>query len=174
VYTVRHAREEDLGALPGVERAAGALFAERGLGAGFAETTPPAELREALAARLLWVAVTPADEVVGFALASVFDGCVHLDELDVRPEHGRRGLGRALVEAVCAAALARGFSAVTLTTLLEVPWNAPYYERLGFRALGEPELSPALRGLLRQELARGIGGSGRVAMRRPLQAEAPR
>ena len=39
----------------------------------------------------------------------------------------------ALIEHVAGWARAHGSPALTLTTFTEVPWNAPYYERLGFR-----------------------------------------
>ena len=92
----------------------------------------------------------------------------HLDELDVHPAHGQRGLGTALVEAVCDWAKASGYRAITLTTLRHIPWNARWYERLGFRVLEEHELSAALRELLREEIQRGLPAEQRVAMRREL------
>ena len=45
----------------------------------------------------------------------------------------------------------RGLSAVTLTTFCDIPWNAPYYERLGFSELPEPEWGPQLRALVALE-----------------------
>ena len=49
-----------------------------------------------------WVAVDASGSVVGFAVAWVVDGEGHLDEVAVTPEHGRRGVGRALVDEVVA------------------------------------------------------------------------
>jgi len=99
--SVRPARAADLPALAAIERAAGALFADAGIaGAFLAETTPAERLREAHADGLLWVATDPGDRPVGFALASVLDSGPHLEELDVHPDFGRRGLGAALVAAV--------------------------------------------------------------------------
>ena len=53
------------------------------------------------AACRLWVALT--EEVpVGFALVEMLaNDLPHLEELDVDPSHGRRGVGTALVRAVC-------------------------------------------------------------------------
>lgn len=59
-------------------------------------------------------------------------------------------------------------TALTLTTFSDVPWNRPYYERLGFRVLDEVELSPGLRRIRREEAQRGLDRWGRVAMRRRL------
>jgi len=50
---------------------------------------------------------------VGFALVEILDGAAHLEEIDVHPAHGRRGLGSALVRAVCEWARQSELSAVT-------------------------------------------------------------
>lgn len=168
-YHIRLARLDDLSALPDIERAANALFADFGLAEQLSDIlTPIASLREGVQADRLWVAVDETDQPVGFALASVVGDNAHLDELDVHPAHGRRGLGVALVEMVCDWARSSGYSAITLTTLRHIPWNAPWYQRLGFRVLEEDELSAALRALLQDEIQRGLPADQRVAMRRNL------
>jgi GNAT superfamily N-acetyltransferase len=123
------------------------------------------DLREACGEGRLWVATDANDAPVGFALASRVGANAHLDELDVHPDHGRRGLGRSLVGAVIAWARATRLPAVTLTTLRNVAWNAPFYESLGFRILARSERGPHLDELLRQEIARGLPAKDRVAMR---------
>ena len=82
-----------------------------------------------------WVAIDDLGAVIGFAVAWVIDGEGHLDELAVVPAHGRRGVGRALVDEVLAWTAARGLPSVTLITFREVPWNGPYYEKLGFETV---------------------------------------
>ena len=116
----------------------------------------------------MWVAADDNDRPVGFALANEVGGNAHLDELDVHPAHGQHGLGTALVEAVCEWAKASGCHAITLTTLRHIPWNTPWYERLGFRVLKDHEMSAALRELLREEIQRGLPAEQRVAMQRDL------
>jgi GNAT superfamily N-acetyltransferase len=114
------------------------------------------------------VAADEDDRPVGFALARIIGDNAHLDELDVDPAHGQQGLGTALVETVCDWAEASGYCAITLTTLRHIPWNAPWYQRLGFRVLEEYEWSAALRDLLHEEIHRGLPANQRVAMRREL------
>ena len=169
-YHVRLARDEDLSALPDIERAANALFADYGLAEQLSDLLTPIEsLREGVKTDRLWVAADKADRPIGFALAAEIDGNAHLDEIDVHPAHGRRGLGAALVAAVCDWAAASGYDALTLTTLRHIPWNAPWYQRLGFRVLEENELSQALRELLQIEIQRGLPADQRVVMRREIE-----
>jgi GNAT superfamily N-acetyltransferase len=169
MYDIRLARFDDLSVLPGIERAANTLFANYGLGEQLSDILTPIEsLRDGVQADRLWVAADEFDRPVGFALAGVVGDNAHLDELDVHPAHGRRGLGALLVEAVCEWARALGHHTITLTTLRHIPWNAPWYERLGFRVLEDSVLSPALRDLLQAEIQRGLPADQRVAMHREL------
>jgi hypothetical protein len=50
----------------------------------------------------------------------------------------------------------------------DVPWNAPYYTRCGFRALDDRELTPGLRAIRAHEAAIGLDRWPRVCMRRDL------
>ena len=111
-----------------------------------------------------WVAVNDLGEVIGFALAWVIDGEGHLDELAVTPAHGRRGVGRALVDEVLAWSAAQGLRSVTLITFRDVPWNGPFYEKLGFKAV--TALTPALQAALDQSAKWGVPRD--VVMRRSL------
>jgi GNAT superfamily N-acetyltransferase len=119
----------------------------------------------------LWVALTD-DVPVGFAhVAVIAPHVAHLEEIDVHPEHGRRGLGRGLVMAVCGWAATAGYREVTLTTFRDPPWNMPFwnmpfYARLGFEVIPIQELSPALCLVVDDETRRGLDLTRRVAMRR--------
>lgn len=76
-------------------------------------------------------------EVLGFARLLEVGDTLHLEQLSVRPDRARQGIGAALVAAVLADAADRGFRAVTLRTFADVPWNAPFYERFGFRTVAD-------------------------------------
>ncbi|HEX2486495.1 MAG TPA: GNAT family N-acetyltransferase [Myxococcota bacterium] len=169
-YRVRPAREDDLARLPEIERAAGRLFAGAGLtGPYLADVSDVGDLRAGLAAGALFVAEGPDGAPVGFALAGRVDAEGYLHELDVHPDHGRRGLGAALVAAVLRWARSAGHRRVALRTFRDVPWNAPFYGRLGFRALAPEAIGPELRGLERSEVARGLPVERRLAMARALE-----
>lgn len=93
------------------------------------------------------------------------DGSLHLEELDVLPAHGRQGIGPRLVRALCDGARARDVAAATLCTFRDVPWNAPFYQRLRFRILGKDELTSGLAAKIREEELGGLPCELRVAMR---------
>jgi GNAT superfamily N-acetyltransferase len=166
---IRAPRRDELPALQDIERDAGRLFLEVGLDAIAADE--PASIDE-LAGYVedgrAW-AVVVDDAPVGYALVDLVDANAHLEQLSVRPGHGRRGLGAALLQHVCQWAAARGFDAVTLTTFTSVPWNAPYYARHGFRVLSEDELGPELRALRALEAEHGLDPASRVCMQRDLR-----
>ncbi|UCF78603.1 MAG: GNAT family N-acetyltransferase [Candidatus Eiseniibacteriota bacterium] len=168
--TIRPARQEDIPHLPAVELAASSLYADRleelGLGPLTLESMTQTDAFElALRMRMLWVAVDSDDRPIGFALAREVDGAAHLEELDVLPSHGRKGLGSALLARVCVWARENGYGAVTLSTFRDVPWNEPFYARRGFRTLRREELSAGLVHLLDIERARGLRMDRRVLMR---------
>jgi GNAT superfamily N-acetyltransferase len=169
-YRVRRAVAADVPALLAAERAAAERFAGHPLGPRFMATpTAEADFHDAIAEGCLFAAEAPGGGAVGFAIAGEVGGHAHLEEVSVDPAHGRRGVGEALVGAVIAWARARGHRAVTLTTLESVPWNAPWYRKLGFRNLAPEELSKELRALLDEEAERGVGRAPeRVAMRKEL------
>lgn len=171
-FRIRPARLSDLPILQDIERAAAELFRSYDVPESvLRDSTSIADFRAALEHGLLWVATGDDDSPIGFACAEILDGYLHLEEVDVDPRHGRRGIGTALVRAVRRSAVERGLSGVTLTTYRDIPWNAPFYRRLGFEELVAAELTEALRNVVREEAERGLEPKQRVVMRwRPLGA----
>ncbi|WP_454751495.1 GNAT family N-acetyltransferase [Cupriavidus necator] len=160
---IRLAVEDDLPRLPEIELAAAALFPDADLPALLRlVSTPASALAAAQRERRLWVAER-GGALAGFALASSKGECGYLDEMDVHPEHGRRGIGRSLVGAVQVWARAGGLRSLNLTTFAHLPWNAPFYASLGFRQLRDEELCPLLADALAAQRAAGL--RQRVAMR---------
>jgi GNAT superfamily N-acetyltransferase len=165
LYSIRLARPDELSRLPAIEDAACALFLQEEDTAQLPlYLTPPGKFAEAQRRDLLWVAVNAEDTPIGFALVELMDDAAHLEEVDVLPEYGRRGIGAALVQTVCAWAAMQQLP-VTLTTFRDIPWNAPFYARLGFHELTECELTPALQARVVEEAAHGLPTEMRVVMR---------
>ena len=168
-YSFRQAHAEDLPHLPEIESAAAQRFRDTEYSA-LADDSPPdvARFQSWLQGGAIWVAVDAQENVVGFAVAGEVDAQGFLIELDVHPAHGRRGLGRRLIEGVRVWGKERGYEALCLSTFADVDWNAPYYERLGFRIMTEDELGPGLLEIRREEAASGLDVVRRVFMTLPI------
>jgi GNAT superfamily N-acetyltransferase len=169
---------DDVALLPSVERRAvrqfDAWLNETGLTpAVLDDVSSVEELEDARRKGQLWVATLPDGEVAGFAQAVILDGVAHLDEIDVVPEHGRKGIGSRLVDVVCRWAQESGYAKVTLSTFSDVPWNRPFYEKRGFRVVESAHLPPEHLALIAAERSRGLCTDRRVIMERDLTAAAP-
>jgi len=156
-------------ALPGeferlheIEEASDGLFAEVGIGP-FPDEDEESHFEEAE------VVLVSGDPPVGFACVGIVDASAHLWQLSVHPSEARRGRGSALVTAVCEWADSEGYPGVTLTTFRDVAFNAPFYARLGFRALDD--LTPGLAAIRDREARTGHDELGpRIAMRKDLRS----
>jgi GNAT superfamily N-acetyltransferase len=168
VDVIRVARPAELGVLQDIEVAAGRLFADIGM-AEIADDEPFGV--EVLATYQsdgrAWVTVDDADHPIAYLIVDVVDASAHVEQVSVRPAHSHRGVGRALLDHVAGWAVVHGLPALTLTTFADVPWNAPYYERCGFRRIGEGDLTPGLREIRLREAAQGLDKWPRVCIRRP-------
>jgi GNAT superfamily N-acetyltransferase len=166
---VRPPRRDELEALRSLERDAARAFDAIGMPEiAEDEPLPIAELEAFRARGHAWLAVDGRDRPIAYLLSAVVDDCLHVVQVTVSPSHARRRLGAALIEHLAEIALAEGRPALTLTTFREVPWNAPYYERLGFVVLDPADQGPELAALVAHEAATIPGDAPRVAMRRPL------
>lgn len=108
-----------------------------------------ARWNEILRAGDLFFAFSPAGEPVGFAALCLVDGLPFLEQISVRRAAMRRGVGRSLM------AFAQRWSApkgeLWLTTYGHVPWNGPWYERMGFVRVAESAWGPELRAIVGSE-----------------------
>ncbi len=171
-YQIRLARPDEVALLSELEDAAGELFDATEFGESLPDgTCPTAVLETAQRNGMLWVAQAPDGVVVGFACVRWVAGEPHLEELDVHPDHGRRGIGAALVAALVAWARTRGARGVTLSTFREVPWNAPFYAKQGFRTLDIATLPADLRNVRAHEAELGLPIEHRIVMRLALAEE---
>ena len=166
---IRPPRADELAALVAIERDAGALFATVGM-PEIARDDPGSvdELEPFRSDGRAWVAVDADDRPIAYLISSEVDGCAHVEQVSVAPAHARRGLGAALIDHLGAVAAAEGRPALTLTTFRDVPWNAPYYERLGFTVVAPGDQGTELAALVAEEAERIPGDAPRVAMRRAL------
>jgi GNAT superfamily N-acetyltransferase len=110
----------------------------------------------------LFFACSPAGQPVGFAALCLVDGLPFLDQISVRRAAMRRGVGRSLMAFAQRWSASRG--ALWLTTYRHVPWNGPWYEKVGFVRVAESKWGPELRALVESERGALPCPGERVAM----------
>jgi GNAT superfamily N-acetyltransferase len=165
--TIRQPRRDELELLRSIERDAGKTFAGLGM-TRMGEALRVEELEIFRSAGRAWVTVDADDAPVAYLLTAVLDNCAHIEQVSVAPSHARRGLGAALIEHLATIARGERRPALTLTTFSAVPWNAPYYQRLGFTIVEPSHQGPELAAAVARETRSIPGRAPRVAMRRPL------
>ena len=164
-WSLRLARVEDAAAMPAIERAAAELFTH-GVGLeGFDpdDTWEIPDLQRLIRRGHSLVAHV-GETLAGFLVAQPFSRELHIWEMDVHPRFGRRGIGAGLVRAAQIDARNTGFKALTLTTFRDLPWNAPFYARLGFEEVTALDAHPRLAGELANEVDDGLPAERRCAM----------
>jgi ribosomal protein S18 acetylase RimI-like enzyme len=163
---IRECRVGELPLLQDLERASGLCFRDVGMPEIADDDPPPLdELAVYQRAGRAWVAADGDDRPIAYLLADPVDGNMHIEQVSVHPAGARRGIGRSLIDHLARLCAADRVPALTLTTFAEVPWNAPYYARCGFRILGDDELTPGLRAIRRKEAEHGLDRWPRVCMR---------
>ncbi|MEZ5681641.1 MAG: GNAT family N-acetyltransferase [Erythrobacter sp.] len=171
-WHIRLAREEDAEFFPDIERAAAVLFgndpdcADMDFGDG-----RTAEQHRRLIAKGYCYTAETDDRVVGFLVSEPFGRELHIWEMDVHPDLQGQGIGAILLRACLVDAGNSGFRAATLTTFRDLPWNGPFYERIGFVEVGDLDAHPRLRQELDKEAEAGLPRGRRIAMIRFLGSE---
>ncbi len=163
-YTIRPARADELVLLPALERAATEMFRDTAHSwvvedGGYDELV----YQDWFDHGVILVAEREG-ELAAFATAEEVGQEGFYALLCVHPAHAQRGLGRRLTDAIKTWAVSRGYTTLTMTTFPDVPWNAPMFERMGFRIMDDAELTPGLMDIRREEIASGLPPEQRVFM----------
>ncbi|MEO8517848.1 MAG: GNAT family N-acetyltransferase [Dermatophilaceae bacterium] len=167
--SLRGASFTDLPRLQDIERQAGEVVRDVGMDVVADDEPLGLELLRGYVDRgQAWVIADHLDVPVAYLLADIVDGAGHVEQVSVSPGHAGKGLGRVLLDHACEWALGKGLEAVTLTTFADIAWNAPYYERCGFRRLSIDDLTPGLLRIRQEEADRGLDAWPRVCMTRLL------
>ncbi|MDQ5937803.1 MAG: hypothetical protein QG574_5162 [Cyanobacteriota bacterium erpe_2018_sw_21hr_WHONDRS-SW48-000092_B_bin.40] len=178
-YCIRLARKGDMKAIKEIELKSAVRFKGTGLIDDLLDHHfEQGLLKELIGDGQVWVAeqILPDDQPqgsqtgttqgpVGFAIATVLGPVAYLEEVDVLPSHGRRGLGRRLVETVAEWARGRNFPHLTLSTFLNIAWNAPFYSTMGFEKLPKNQWSKEIEEIYMLEQKLGLPVEERTFMR---------
>jgi GNAT superfamily N-acetyltransferase len=158
--SIRPVRPEELVLLPELEAAADRLFEPLGMGP-FPGPSTPDQFGAAL------VVLVFGDPPVGLCRIDAIGDGAHLEQLSVHPDHGRRGIGRALLRAAIEWAASHGYDELTLCTYRDVAWNGPFYASEGFVEDGAADDWLIAHDLAPEEPVLGRLGA-RILMRRRL------
>ncbi|GGE66880.1 GCN5 family N-acetyltransferase [Nesterenkonia cremea] len=171
---IRGAEQDEFLRIQEIERAAGEAFRDIGM-PEIADDAPPSleELAGYASAGLAWVAVDAQGTPVASLLAEPVEEALHIEQVSVHPDAARQGIGRRLIDHAGTHAAALGLNALTLTTFVDVVWNARYYRRIGFIDLAADQLTPGLVDVRRREAELGLDRWPRVCMVRPLDDQLP-
>lgn len=164
-WSLRLARPEDAEHFPAIEQAAAGLFAAIPELAHLASgDVIPAERHRRLIRKGHCLTACHSDQLVGFIVTEPFRRELHVWEMSVHPDFQQRGIGAGLVRASLIDARNSGFRALTLTTFRDVPWNAPFYSRIGFEEVTALDAHPRLAAELALEADNGLPVDRRCAM----------
>jgi GNAT superfamily N-acetyltransferase len=170
-YTIRNAQSGDVPAFAQVEINAGELFKTIGLDDLAGDFSSPDFVMSFVQTDGAFVAVHTDGTIAGFALAFMLHNAIHLQEMSVDPAHGRRGLGGQLLDAVASWARQRGYTRLTLATFRDVPWNAPFYARHGYKIVSTDKWMPGFHILREHEEQAGLPIERRCFMERILSPQ---
>ncbi|MEP3889446.1 MAG: GNAT family N-acetyltransferase [Hellea sp.] len=170
-YIIRETEISDVEQLLLVERSAGSVFKSLpGLAWIADDSVISAEEHKSLLAKgFSWVALDFLSQAIcGFIHAEIIEGEFYVGEVSVCETYQKKGIGSKLLKTALTQAKSLGLSTATLTTFIDVPWNAPYYQRLGFVIIPEDTLPRYLERKLQEEKSAGLPLDRRCAMRKKL------
>ncbi|MDR6627509.1 GNAT family N-acetyltransferase [Caulobacter segnis] len=164
---IRPALKREIDAIRDLERASSRRFLGVMDALAVDDPTPADVLARRLGADGL-LAATIDGELAAFVMFRPLEDSHYIEQIDVNPRFQGRRIGAALIDAVAERAAAAGLARLTLSTFRDIPWNAPYYRRLGFLDIPDAALSDALRAVRREHVARGLDEGARLFMQRPI------
>jgi ribosomal protein S18 acetylase RimI-like enzyme len=168
-FSIRGARSTDIPLLEYIERSAAQLFRTVNLESLLdGPTVDPSLLAFMAISNNLWVAVNRWDQPIGFAGGQNIAGNFHIVEISVAQEFQGKGVGKALMATMLDQVRADGYRSITLTTYRYLPWNGPWYSRMGFVEVRATDMGREYLEILEHEAQDGLDVDQRCVMRRSL------
>ncbi|EOC0419201.1 GNAT family N-acetyltransferase [Cronobacter malonaticus] len=165
-FRIRKTATIDIASLAAIERSADSAFETIPALAWVAsDGVQPDDLHLRLCKRgYSAVVVNANDAPLGFINGDYIDDALHILGVAVMRDCQGMGLGKRLMADAICHARAKQLSALTLTTFRNVPWNQPFYARLGFSVISDADMPDYLAHLLEEEAAHGFARDSRCAM----------
>ncbi|KAG9245321.1 acyl-CoA N-acyltransferase [Calycina marina] len=116
----------------------------------------------------LWVAVDRYDQLMGFIGGENIGGNFHIVELSVAQRFQGNGIGKMLMARMMDDVKREGFRATTLTAFRSIPWNGPFYRKLGFMEVDLGEMGHDYMKIWQNEGSLGLDMGQRCLMGRIL------
>jgi GNAT superfamily N-acetyltransferase len=156
----------DLATLLAIDLDAGLLFERAGLYLDLPEShefsvTERERLRASLTAGATIIAMDLRGRALAFVAMGLRDASPYIEQISVRANCTRRGIGSMLLDRALHAA-----PDAWLTTYDHLPWNRPFYERHGFERVPEDNCGPDIRADLEFQRRWLPLPAQRIAMRR--------
>jgi GNAT superfamily N-acetyltransferase len=168
-FSIRPGRLSDVPFLGDVERSAAQIFRTANLDSlADGPTVDPPFLASMVDMKQLWVAVDRKDEPIGFVGGENIDGNFHLVEISVARPYQGKGVGKVLMEQMIEEVRRVGYKIITLTTYRDLPWNGPWYSRMGFSEVRIVDMVPEYWKVWQIEAQHGFNMASRCLMRKIL------
>ncbi len=166
MYAIRLANLSDVRLLPDIEKSAAQTFLGYEKFSWIAQGNVQTEQDHLnfIQQKMEWVAVNGSDEPIGFINVEKHANSLHICELSVCQRWQGQGIGKQLITHIIDVALVQKIPAITLTTFCDIPWNAPYYQRLGFNIIKHGNVPTELNSILQHEMDAGFQVDERCAM----------
>jgi len=163
--SIRLSKDRDLDYLPDVERSAAQKFIpyRKSDNPNLDRVLAHDILLKAHKNKTLWVAFKNNDPI-GFLAATPVDKNLHIEELSVMFDHQGQGVGKQLIQAIITESHTRKHSQISLTTDALIPWNKPFYERLGFQEIALDDCQTDLSKILIKDKGHSDTPENRIAM----------
>jgi GNAT superfamily N-acetyltransferase len=168
-FIIRSAQSWDIPMLEYVERSAAEIFRTANLDfLADGDTVDPKALAAMAQANHLWIAANRFDQPIGFVGGEYLNGNFHIVEISVAKEFQGKGVGTALMTAMVQQVSREGYKSVTLTTYKDLPWNGPWYSRMGFFEVNAQDMGREYLDILGSEAEHGLDLRSRCVMRKIL------
>lgn len=146
-YSITTGIFDDIASLIAIDKSATQMFAPTGLikPDALLDHVPASVFESEVPEGNVFVARDALDRPVGFALIRKRGSGLYLEQISVDPDHGRKGIGRALVIRVLTEAETRKLPHVSLSTFRDIAWNGPFYASMGFTEIPREKLEGYMR-----------------------------